>query len=72
LKNQKKENLIPKHSHCMICGVSIAENEMFCSDKCRDEYQKMLKRQKYMRLNALIPVAVVIIMFIILFLLRSQ
>jgi len=56
----------------MICGVSIAENEMFCSDKCRDEYQKMLKRQKYMRLNALIPVAVVIIMFIILFLLRSQ
>ncbi|MGB9693419.1 MAG: DUF2116 family Zn-ribbon domain-containing protein [Fervidobacterium sp.] len=71
MKSSKKE-LIPKHSHCIICGVSIAENEMFCSDKCRDEYQRMMKRQKYTRLTALITVIVVILMFIILFLLKGQ
>jgi predicted nucleic acid-binding Zn ribbon protein len=72
LKSPKREISIPKHTHCIVCGVSIAENEMFCSNKCRDEYQRMMKRQKYMRLSAFIPVIVVIIMFVILFLLKSQ
>jgi predicted nucleic acid-binding Zn ribbon protein len=69
LGRQKKEKMsIPRHAHCLICGMTIPENETFCSSKCRDEYEKTMKRQKYLRLSALIPLIGVTILFILLLL----
>ncbi len=36
-----------KHKHCINCGISIPPDEVFCSEKCREEYMK--KRKKAMR-----------------------
>jgi predicted nucleic acid-binding Zn ribbon protein len=36
-----------KHKHCINCGISIPPEEIFCSEKCREEYMK--KRKKAMR-----------------------
>jgi predicted nucleic acid-binding Zn ribbon protein len=36
-----------KHKHCINCGISIPPNEIFCSEKCKEEYLK--KRKKAMR-----------------------
>jgi predicted nucleic acid-binding Zn ribbon protein len=36
-----------KHKHCLNCGMSIPPNEVFCSEKCREEYLK--KRKKIIR-----------------------
>jgi len=50
-KNLKKfkieEAPIPKHKHCMICGVSIPIDKEFCSEKCEEQYNKMVKKRKY-------------------------
>jgi len=39
--------LMEKHKHCINCGISIPPDEVFCSEKCREEYMK--KRKKAMR-----------------------
>jgi predicted nucleic acid-binding Zn ribbon protein len=36
-----------KHKHCINCGISIPPNEIFCSEKCKEEYLK--KRKKAIR-----------------------
>jgi predicted nucleic acid-binding Zn ribbon protein len=36
-----------KHKHCINCGISIPPEEVFCSEKCREEYMK--KRKKALR-----------------------
>jgi len=72
LKHRKKETTIPRHSHCLVCGATIPENETFCSNKCRDEYEKIIKKQRYLRFTAFLPVIIVTIFFILLFLLRGS
>ena len=37
---------IPPHSHCIVCGKAIPPGEKFCSEKCRQEYEKMVRRRK--------------------------
>ncbi|WP_292461089.1 DUF2116 family Zn-ribbon domain-containing protein [Methanothermococcus sp.] len=36
-----------KHKHCLNCGISIPPDEIFCSEKCKEEYLK--KRKKIVR-----------------------
>lgn len=38
---------VEKHSHCIMCGVSIPPDEILCSEKCREAYTK--KRKKMIR-----------------------
>jgi len=71
LKRQKRETSIPAHAHCLICGVTISENETFCSNECRDKYEKMMRGQKYSRLIAFLPIIVVTIFLILLFFLKG-
>ncbi|MBS7657641.1 MAG: DUF2116 family Zn-ribbon domain-containing protein [Candidatus Bathyarchaeia archaeon] len=47
MKKFKIEESIPKHKHCLICGVSVSVDKEFCSDKCEEQYNKMVKRRKY-------------------------
>mgnify|MGYP002352547775 CR=1 FL=1 len=42
-----KENLQGRkwgeHKHCIVCGKAIALGQDFCSQPCRDKYQKVEK-----------------------------
>ncbi|HDN95903.1 MAG: DUF2116 family Zn-ribbon domain-containing protein [Thermoplasmata archaeon] len=38
--------MIPQHSHCQICGKAIKYGEIVCSEKCKAEYEKFIKRRK--------------------------
>ncbi len=38
--------MIPQHGHCQMCGKAIKHGERVCSDKCREEYEKYLKKRK--------------------------
>ncbi|MBS7656129.1 DUF2116 family Zn-ribbon domain-containing protein [Candidatus Bathyarchaeota archaeon] len=46
-KKFKIEEAIPKHKHCLICGISVAFDKEFCSEKCEEQYSKMVKKRKY-------------------------
>ncbi|MCD6512229.1 MAG: DUF2116 family Zn-ribbon domain-containing protein [Thermoplasmata archaeon] len=55
---------IPQHSHCIICGKAIPYGEKFCSEKCKKEYENMVKKRKiYIYLMYLALAILVIMMF---------
>ena len=37
---------IVQHRHCVQCGKAIPPGEKFCSEKCKEEYESLLKRKK--------------------------
>lgn len=39
---------IPQHTHCQICGKAIAGEETMCSDECKQRYESMIKRRKWL------------------------
>ena len=43
----KIKEIVPKHKHCVNCGVSIPPEKETCSDRCKLEWDKMVKRKKY-------------------------
>lgn len=34
------------HKHCQMCGGPIPIDEVICSDKCREEFQVLMKKRK--------------------------
>lgn len=55
-----------------MCGAAIPETQLLCSDKCKDDYARMQKRQRNMRIAALLPIAVTAVILVVLFLLRGK
>ena len=43
---KKEIHEIPPHKHCLNCGVAIPPDKTFCSKKCEDEWNNMVKRKK--------------------------
>ena len=43
---KKDRDKIPPHKHCLNCGIAIPPDKTFCSKKCEDEWNTMLKRKK--------------------------
>ena len=39
------DNLI-QHMHCQICGKAIPLSETLCSEKCKDKFNKMVKKRR--------------------------
>jgi predicted nucleic acid-binding Zn ribbon protein len=41
---------IGQHTHCHICGKAIpfSDSETLCSDECKQKYQGMLKKRKWL------------------------
>lgn len=39
---------VGQHTHCQICGKAIAVTETLCSEECKQRYQGMLKKRKYL------------------------
>jgi len=59
---------IPQHAHCQICGKAIPYGETVCSDECREKYQEIVKKRKmyiYIMYGAL---ALLMVMFILMYL----
>lgn len=57
--------MIPQHSHCQICGKAIKYGEIVCSEKCRKEYEKLVKRRKmyiYIMYAALLFLVIMVFM----------
>jgi predicted nucleic acid-binding Zn ribbon protein len=54
------ENL-PEHDHCQICDDPIDLGQKFCSEKCKEDYQKEVKKEKLRSYLFLVAIAVVVI-----------
>ncbi|MCD6503187.1 MAG: hypothetical protein DRN30_04320 [Thermoplasmata archaeon] len=54
---------VPLHSHCVVCGRPIEFGKMFCSEACRESYERMIKARKRL---LYISWAIIIVMIIIL------
>jgi len=44
LRNDMKKT--QPHRHCLNCGISVPPDKNFCSQKCEDEWNRMVKRKK--------------------------
>jgi predicted nucleic acid-binding Zn ribbon protein len=42
-KDQLKQRKWGEHKHCVVCGKAIPMDRDFCSQTCRDGYQKTEK-----------------------------
>ncbi len=64
IDSMRKEikNITP-HKHCLNCGISIPPDQTFCSKKCENEWNRILKRKKTMMY---VWVLFLVILFIIL------
>ena len=56
---------VPEHGHCVNCGISIPPGKETCTDKCQQEWDRMLKRKKLMMYAPIIG-SVLLILFLIL------
>jgi predicted nucleic acid-binding Zn ribbon protein len=65
-KKFKMEEPIPKHKHCLICGVSIPFDKEFCSEKCEEQYNKMVRKRKYSLwiIMLIFPIMFLILLFL--------
>jgi len=59
------KEIIPKHKHCLNCGVSIPADRETCSESCRLEWEKMLKRKKLWTYLPIIGTALLILFWIL-------
>ena len=37
---------VGKHKHCVNCGISVRPDQEYCSDSCKNTFEKMVKRKK--------------------------
>jgi len=37
---------IPPHNHCHVCMKAIPIGEIYCSEECRQKFQKMQKKRR--------------------------
>jgi len=62
------DNILPDHTHCVLCDEPIPVGEEFCSDKCRDEFQaKVTKEARRMNLFYVGAIAIVVIISLAVF-----
>jgi predicted nucleic acid-binding Zn ribbon protein len=56
-------DILPDHTHCIMCDEPIPVGEEYCSDKCKDEYQSKVKREAR-RMNYFYIAAIAIVLLI--------
>lgn len=37
---------ILQHKHCPICGRAILTEEEYCGDKCKNDFESMIRKRK--------------------------
>jgi len=55
---------IPEHKHCAICGKSISVDKEFCSEKCQEDYNNIMKKRK--RSNYIMIIVMIVLMAVLL------
>jgi len=45
-KNPSRGGKLLQHRHCQICSKAIPMSEEFCSEKCKVEFEAMVKKRK--------------------------
>lgn len=66
-KEQFKQRKWGEHKHCAICGRAVALDRDFCSQGCRDSYQKTDKDKNKKGTVQIVLVFVVMIVMLITF-----
>lgn len=71
-KGSRKEEESPppsikEHKHCFNCGISIPPSKDICSDKCQVEWDKMIKRKKWMTYLPFIGIILLILFYILVY-----
>jgi predicted nucleic acid-binding Zn ribbon protein len=56
---------IPQHKHCQVCGKAIRQKETMCSDECKAEWDRTVKKKQWW-LVAYIGAAMVMVLVIVL------
>lgn len=56
---------IPEHGHCRVCGKAIPIEEIFCSQECKEKFERFVKRR---RILVLMMYALMIAIFLIIIL----
>ncbi len=47
LDSLKRESVdIVPHKHCLNCGIAIPPDKTFCSKKCENEWNEMIRKKK--------------------------
>ena len=62
---KKSSATIPPHKHCLNCGIAIPPDKVFCSKKCEDEWNALVRKKK---INLYVWMIFLAILIIILFL----
>lgn len=39
---------VGQHAHCHICGKAIPINETLCSEECKQKYNSMVRKRKWL------------------------
>ncbi len=67
MSKRRDEDRWGPHTHCVVCGVAVPENEKYCSEVCKAKYTReadSLRRQQKMSYIFIgLMGALVIIMF---------
>ena len=62
------DNILPDHTHCVLCDEPIPVGEEFCSDKCRDEFQTKVKKEaRRMNMFYVAAIAIVVLISLLVF-----
>ncbi len=61
---KKKKDKIPPHRHCLNCGIAIPPDKTFCSKKCENEWNAILRKKK---INMYVWMIFLVILLVILF-----
>jgi predicted nucleic acid-binding Zn ribbon protein len=55
---------VPQHAHCHMCGKSIPYGETLCSEECKQKFQSLLRRRRFLLylMYGLIAAVIVVIL----------
>ena len=66
-KHKKEKNsTLPKHRHCLACGISISVDKQFCGKECEEEFKKFSRRKKMQFIAILALYSLIFVLFFIL------
>jgi predicted nucleic acid-binding Zn ribbon protein len=57
------EDILPDHDHCLICDDPIDKGQKFCSDLCKEEYEKDENMRKWRDRVFIIAIVVLLVSF---------
>jgi len=57
---------IAQHRHCQMCGKAIPLEEIFCSEECKTNYEKLIKKRRKLILVMYVVLLVMFIAFLLI------